>query len=472
MKTGCTKKVDCASTPATPVCDVGSGKCVACVGAGDCAAPTPACDTTIKMCVECLAQADCTGTPATPACDVATKKCVACVGADDCAAPTPACDTTLNMCVGCLGKKDCAGTPATLVCDTTAKTCVGCLANVDCASTPATPACDTTTKTCVGCLGKADCANTPTTAVCDTSVKTCVGCLTEGDCGGATAATPRCDVPQKTCVQCLSNTDCRGATPICESKLCRACKADAECAGEPGVCMAHQDGRCATDAETIYVRNSVGVCLDVTGAPGSATVPLCSMQAAVGVVGGTRDLVVVRGAVNGASAAFTGAAKPISIVGQMSGAIAGGVNPAFHLASGDAYLRDLRVSTVASLGIQADFGSTLRLDHLLVTGNSGGGILLDGAAFDIRNTTVTSNGPGTTGAVTWGGIFTNSPPAAGPKQLNLVTVQNNMGGGIACSTAIAASPGVFVSGNTLGVDINPTCNVTACAVAGTTCGAQ
>jgi hypothetical protein len=185
-------------------------------------------------------------------------------------------------------------------------------------------------------------------------------------------------------------------------------------------------------------------------------------------VSATRDLIVVRGSVNAATAAFAATGSALSVVGQSAGTIAG-ATPGFHLTAGSAYLRDLKLQTGGSVGCQADTGTTLTLNHLTVTANSGGGILLDGAAFDIRNTTVTTNGPGQFGAVTWGGIFANNPPAAGPKQLQLVTVQSNNPIGVSCSAMIQGT-GVLASGNS--VDIATTCMFSSCGTANATCGAQ
>ena len=75
---------------------------------------------------------------------------------------------------------------------------------------------------------------------------------------------------------------------------------------------------------------------------------------------------------------------------------------------------------------------TLRLDRVTVDSCRGGGVLLDGAAFDIRNTTITNNGPGQAGATAWGGILVNALPATGPAKLSRVTAMDNKQVGIAC----------------------------------------
>ena len=195
------------------------------------------------------------------------------------------------------------------------------------------------------------------------------------------------------------------------------------------------------------------------------------MQPAVGVVGALRDLIVVRGTVTGAASAFAGGAKQISIVGQATAVVAGGGSPAIHLATGDAYVRAIKLGPSASIGCQADSGSTLRLDHVVVTGNSAGGILLDGAAFDIENTTVTSNGPGDLTGLPWGGIRVQNIPVDGPKILKLVTVQTNNPIGVSCSAAVSGPSGVLAIAN-LSTDISPTCAFLSCGAASSTCGAQ
>jgi hypothetical protein len=148
--------------------------------------------------------------------------------------------------------------------------------------------------------------------------------------------------------------------------------------------------------------------------------------------------------------------------------VAASVNPAFDLQSGTAFIRGIGFSSSASTGIRAT-GGTLHLDTVTVDSCKKGGILLDGAAFDIRNTTVTNNSMGQQGATAWGGILVNALPATGPTQLGLVTIQNNKQIGLTCIGPISGI-GVLSSGNT-GGDISTTCGITACSPAGPACGA-
>jgi hypothetical protein len=120
---------------------------------------------------------------------------------------------------------------------------------------------------------------------------------------------------------------------------------------------------------------------------------------------------------------------------------------------------------------------TLYMSGCKIMNNTGGGILLNGAAFDIQNASVTDNGPGSFGSslpTQWGGILVNSPPTAGPAVLNQLTIQNNNPVGIVCSETITGT-GVLATGNNNST--NPAyqisgCGFTSCTAAGTGCGAQ
>jgi len=496
----CVSNDDCAGKTGTLACDLATNTCVECLDDSTCSGAKPACAGT--SCVECTGSnaSACTGT--TAICEPSKHQCIACVVDGDCkTAEKSFCSQ--NSCVACAdsnackardgGKPVCAASGACVECDTdkdchgTApfcgpqKTCQSCNdVGADACTTlngGVTPVC-AASGACVQCGKDADCSPTSTTPFCS-EAGACVACSSAPagrNCMTLTTTKPACSTTGA-CVECVANSDCPDGKPVCSSSnACGACTSDTDCMNRgPGVCMSQLDGRCASTRETIYVQNGSG-CSDAGGAAGgTAMAPFCSMQPATAAVTTARDLVVVRGTVGGATGAFTG---NVSIVGQSSGTIAGTVSPALHVSGGTTYARGLKLLTVDSIGLQADSGSTVKLDHMLVTGNAGqasdlkgGGILLDGAAFDIRNTTVTGNGPGASGSSTLGGILVTSTPApAGPRALQLVTVQNNNGPGIACSAAISGT-GVLATGNT-SVDILPACGITSCTTASTSCGAQ
>jgi hypothetical protein len=196
------------------------------------------------------------------------------------------------------------------------------------------------------------------------------------------------------------------------------------------------------------------------------------MQPVKGVLSLTRDLIVVTGTVSGASWTYANdVGGDLSIVGQGGAAkIAGSASPGFSTQSGGVYIRSVRFSPSASIGIKAT-GGFLTLERVTVDSCMGGGILLDGASFHLENTTVTNNGPGQQGTSSWGGILVNTLPTTGPAFLDFVTIKDNKQVGLACINKIVGT-NVFASGNSGGIDIQALCNVTACPVAGTDCGAQ
>jgi hypothetical protein len=303
-----------------------------------------------------------------------------------------------------------------------------------------------------------------------------VAALPSSACAARDATRPVCG-SNGTCLVCATSADCHDdpTRPICDgaAQKCTACASDAQCADKygpnPGVCMAHQDSRCATDAETIYVSSGLG-CSDSDAGAGVSAKPFCSLEPAVKAVADARTLILVRGPVTASSSTF-GASAETSLIGQAGGAVVGATS-AVKLAAGKRlYLRDVSVTTVAGVGILAPVGSTLRMERVTVENCAKGGILLAGAAFDISNSTVTGNGPGTQDTTAWGGIYVQQPPATGPARLNLVTVVENKAVGIVCIGAISGTAGILSVNNTAG-DISPACGFSSCGSAGQSCGAQ
>ena len=180
----------------------------------------------------------------------------------------------------------------------------------------------------------------------------------------------------------------------------------------------------------------------------------------------TRDLVIVSGTVTAPTWSYndnvTGGL--LSIVGQATAQIASSTSPGFSLQGGSVYIRAVRFSPSASIGIKSTGGS-LTLDGVTVDSCMGGGIFLSGTTFDIENTTVMNNGPGAQG--TSGGM--NVTTIGAGSKLNLVTIQNNNQIGITCDGPIAAT-GVYVMSNT-GGDIAKSCGFSSCSSLATGCGA-
>jgi hypothetical protein len=236
-----------------------------------------------------------------------------------------------------------------------------------------------------------------------------------------------------------------------------------------GICI--KDGHCATAAETIYVKNDTGSCTDapsVNANAGTSAQPFCSMQPVPAYLSVTppRDLVIVSGTVSGATWSYndnlTGGL--LSVVGQASAQIASSTSPGFSMQGGSVYVRAVKFSPSASIGIKSTGGS-ITLDGVTVDSCMGGGIVLSGTTFDIENTTVMNNGPGAQG--TSGGM--NVTTIGTGSKLNLVTIQNNKQIGITCDGTVAAT-GVYVMSNT-GGDIANLCHFNSCPALVAGCGA-
>ena len=274
----CARDADCSTHPATPVCDVAHGTCIACLvardcGPGklckdgtclalpgcaanrDCAPPAPVCDLQHHACVQCLDSTECTDLAALN-CD-ATHHCVASCASDaSCAKPTPRCQPSTGSCVACLTSADCVSPQ---VCDPAQNVCLSpsattCTREQDCASNSAAPHCKPGSGakpgTCVACIDDTQCAPGE---VC-TPQNSCIPkqCLGDSDC---TAPTPRClaGATPRVCVACLANADCPNGgtcqgdhtclaasgcahclppTPVCktENNTCVACTSPKDCA--------------------------------------------------------------------------------------------------------------------------------------------------------------------------------------------------------------------------------------------------
>jgi hypothetical protein len=236
--------------------------------------------------------------------------------------------------------------------------------------------------------------------------------------------------------------------------------------------MAHQDGRCASEAETIYVQQTAACSSVADPAGGTSGAPFCGLDKAAVALSTTRRLFVVRGTVQGAAWTLQGAAgsPQVSIVGQQTAVVVGGTASGLQIMGSDVFLRDLTIRRSEQIGISANTGSTVRLENVTVSDNGGGGVLLDASGFEITNSIVTANGPGTSGPTTWGGLLIQNPPSAGPARLTNTSVTGNNGPGISCSGPISGQ-GVLATNNSP-LDIVPTCGITPCGAPSATCGAM
>ena len=349
-----------------------------------------------------------------------------------------------------------------------------------------------------GCVDRRDCTADSSKPVCEADAGVCVGCLQSTDCTDPQA--PVCDTSVNRCVQCLTSKDCANPTPFCEARACRACKVDAECTGiGPEVCMAHLDGHCATDDETVYVASASG-CAPSGQAGGSRARPFCGSQngidattapppsspdasagsdanndGAVDAGSGPdtaapmKTLVVMRGP-SLAPWSFNMTGKTITVVGQSGAALASGGAVGIHVSAGTVYVRSLNVGGgmgVGSPGVVAD-GGELHMDRCIVDGNMHGGILIDGAAYEITNTFITRNGSSMVGCQAWGGVcIVHIAPGTLDRFVNN-TVAKNGQVGIFCGDPGLSNPSYPVVGS-IAIDSVGGIDTSGCAFS-TCCG--
>ena len=471
-----------------------AGACVGCQSAdvNACVAPTPACDLTSGKCVGCTADSQCTTDPAKGFCVAGS--CAGCgtAGATGCSARTDgkttcaSSGTIAGQCVACVADAQCTADPTKGFC--VANVCTGCNAAGATGCTGRTDGklvCATTGAVagqCVACTADSQCMTDPAKGFCVANA--CTGCNTTGA-AGCTARTDGKTTCAATgsfagqCVRCTSNTQCSGTTPICATvtDTCRACATDSECTGiGPGVCML--DGHCAADTETVYV-GALGTATCNESNAGAPQAPVCSLLAGVGLAKKNSVPVVLIIGILTAASTNIAVSSPLTIVGRNNATVAPTVAPGadcITITSGEIFLRNLTIQGTASpatgMGINAIAGTTLHMDTCAVINNPGGGILLNGAAFDLKNVTVNGNGPGqTTGGTPWGGIRVDALPSSGTTSLNLVTINTSKQIGLSCAGVVTGT-GVFVSGSAGGIDVSNACSVTACAATSATCGVQ
>jgi hypothetical protein len=417
-----------------------------------------------SACVECTRDGHCTD-PTRPFC--AANACVDCrMAAAGACGPDRVCNPMTGACAECLEAAHCKN-PAKSFC--TNQVCVGCQDAAPGTCKAPTAVCDAASGTCVECTVNSTCTEARAPFC---SGNRCVGCgmAAPQTCAMLAAARPVC-AADGACVECSTSADCPAdGKPICLDRACAGCTTDAQCAMKlgpnPGVCLRHLGGRCATEAETIYVKRDTSC-----GPAGTSAVPLCGLEPALPLVTATRNLIVVRGLVEGFEWS-TPPAAPVSIVGQGGAVLAGGIRSGVRLSgAASVYLRNVAVSSSELPGIWADQGATLRLESVVVDRNRGGGILLQGARFDLRDVRITGNGIGETGAVIWGGILVQEVPGGGPARLERVSIIGNLQSGLACDAPIEGV-GVHARGNLGGVDVAARCGVTVCGTENATCGSS
>jgi len=235
--TVCRADTDC--TGATPVCDLPSGRCVACTAANDRCAPATHCDPATLACVPgCRADEGCVapapdGGVAPRRCDVAAHRCVECVTDTHCP-PGNVC--TGNVCVtGCNATQPC---PAGRTCcgngcvDTASNTahCGAC--DRACNVPGASASCVAGACAVAACTaGLGDCDATPGNG-CETDTRTAVA-----HCGRCGNACPTRANAAATCAAGACGFTCNAGFADCDLDATNGCEVDlATSAAHCGMC--------------------------------------------------------------------------------------------------------------------------------------------------------------------------------------------------------------------------------------------
>jgi hypothetical protein len=302
---------------------------------------------------------------------------------------------------------------------------------------------------CVECVESSHCKGT-SKPVCDTTAHRCVECV-----GGGAGECPDskksvCDTTAQKCVECLDDSKCAGAMPICDkaTDTCRPCAADAECKSGPGICV-DWDGHCAQAAEVVTLQGGVGC------APAA---PLyCKASEASNALSAARPILLIKGTdpVAGIDPP-TGVAAKVLIVGMPGANVnVGSGDPAgIHLSGATEYwLRDIAVSG-GSTGIVVENAKLAHINRCTVTANGKGGIKTINSGFDITNTVIAGNMPGSdVGGVGFGGVRLGDVPTGGTGRFENNTVVGNQSYGVSCKSSQDVSTSIVygnVSAETIG----------------------
>jgi hypothetical protein len=341
---------------------------------------------------------------------------------------------------------------------------------------PSYPTCDPVARMCVPagttvaqkCAADSECTDAAR-PLCDVELGACMPCYGAGgparaSVGDATCVVrspslPRCDPMTGRCAACRTETaaaDCAAPlAPVCDHGACRACRSHDECASR--VCL--PEGNCGLEASVVYVDNVGGKCAGAAHA-GTRADPYCDIPD--GIAGaGQRSIVRVLGstvAYHGVDT--TTAPSPLVLLGEgravtpMSTITAAGA-PCVNLTAmkvltldgleltgckngvygtgGQLVMRRSVVHDVSGVGVDLHGGdATHLLDGVVLRDNSGGGLGLHSANYDVRNCFIAHNPGG------FGGVLLEGLVMSGRFAFN--TVRDNRGndsvGGISCGLAI------------------------------------
>jgi hypothetical protein len=295
------------------------------------------------------------------------------------------------------------------------------------------------------------------------------GCTSDNDCVGSDGGAA-CVLDGGTCVECVKDSHCRDkdkTKPLCDNQVCRACRWDIECdpvANNEGICVV--DGHCATADELVYVQN-VATCVAGTDG-GTADHPFCTPEQGIAALGPDKSILIVRGQVGPWSLVGppNGVAL-VTVVGQQNATVMATDVTGISISNqAKLSIRGLHVTGGMGAGIAATAGATLFVDRCRIDSNARGGIVINGAAYQITNSVLSNNGSimaSGTNTVTYGAVEIRNSGSLQPTIFQHNTVASNVFG-LSCDQAYPITASI-VSPNTLGnagsCSIMPCCTATA-----------
>lgn len=316
-----------------------------------------------------------------------------------------------------------------------------------------------------------NCGNEPGTFPCDS----------KEDCSGQEGKLACTDPNPSTgfgiCVQCTPTdaTACSAAAPVCGTdNTCRTCSKHSECAS--AACL--PDGSCGSDANVAYVAaNGSGTACSLSAPCPTLGAALAKNKAFIKVAAGdvvkdTQATIIDGKTVTiladpGAKLSRNGSNAVLEIRGlsdvkiydlEITGA-SGTAGHAVDLSdNGSPKLALTRVKLTGNqgLGLRAQGGS-LVLSQSTVVSNTGGGVSVSNAAFDITNNFIVGNGSADMVAGSdFGGLSLSGPSGTNRLERNTVAYNHAKQGtllsaGIACSVTNFVAPGNIVTANNEGL---------------------
>lgn len=318
----------------------------------------------------------------------------------------------------------------------------------------------------------------------------CTGmCTTDTDCAGRPAGQRTCHVPSGACVECDENDtqatpgsaedECTApAMAVCDgdTHTCRACEDHSECFS--GVCDA---GTCVTQANVIYLtpmaeggtdgagNNCLSVstgCLTLNYAIGKLTVTrkyiLFKPSATPYPARNNTDRADFNGATAhvvgyGAEVRRNGDGEVIELRGEANVKLEGlkvanatnnGSGAGIRVTDSRLELFEALIQDNAYRGITVSGAmSNLRVTRSTISGNTGGGIFVDGAPFVIQNNFIVNNGNNTS---SFGGVSLLSTGTTSVFEFNTVVDNNATTGtpdGVICNNAMLLARNNIIHGD-------------------------